>query len=168
MKPCFLRCWAAATTSEGLSPPIQPYTLMRSLTFPPSNCHTGTPSLLPLISHNAMFRPESALCETKTVLRLVYDRHTGNLPWEQVHHDRIWHGTQPAKYPRCCQNPIPWTSRQGPGVLPQQLQYGPQVSPHPILQGRREWRPARIANAVEHEKPRRSLRYCSFCSISFS
>jgi len=168
VKPCSLRCWAAATTSEGLSPPIQPYTLMRCLTLPPSNCHTGTPSLLPLMSHNAMSRPESALCETKTVHCLVCDRHTGDLPWERVHHGRIWYGTQSAKYPRSCQNPIPWTSRQGPGVHPRQLQYGPQVSPHPILQGRREWRPARIANVVEHGKPKISLRDCSICLMSFS
>lgn len=69
VNPCFLRSLACSRTSEGRSPPIQPYTLARSrlvfssfrrcgltYTLPPSSSQTGTPSVLPLMSQSAMSR----------------------------------------------------------------------------------------------------------------
>lgn len=61
VNPCCARTLAASKTSVGLSPPIHPYTLTRSRTFPPKSCQTGTPSFFPLMSHRAMSSPERAL-----------------------------------------------------------------------------------------------------------
>lgn len=60
VNPCCFRSAAASRTALGWSPPTQPYTRRRSRTLPPNNCQMGTPSFLPLISHNAMSSPESA------------------------------------------------------------------------------------------------------------
>lgn len=60
VKPCALRLSAPATTSDGLSPPIHPYTAARSRTLPPRREYIGTPSFLPLMSQSAMSRPDRA------------------------------------------------------------------------------------------------------------
>ena len=64
VKPCAIFSFTERAAISGVSESIQLYTAILSRTAPPSKSYTGTPSDLPLISHNAWSIPERALVST--------------------------------------------------------------------------------------------------------
>ena len=63
-KPRSIAAAADAATSDGRSPPIQPYARTRSRTGPPSSRWIGRPIALPAMSQSAVSMPATALEST--------------------------------------------------------------------------------------------------------